>query len=195
MRKVIFLATWLVLRGCSSPVFGQSRAEAGAYVDYLGISQTNTNNFGLGARFGYRAHTHLMLEGEFTYSYGVNFQEAYLNIANGSVTAIGKSSIGVTDVLFGPMLQPARGHLRPFATMKAGWLDFRLSPSLLPYNGVVTSALGIRTSNVDAALYPGGGLEAVLGPVGLRLEFGDVIYFNEGGHNNVRIGLGPVLRF
>jgi len=195
MRKVVLLATFFVLCVCSSPGFGQSRVEAGVYLDYLGISQTNTNNFGLGARFGYRAHRHLMLEGEFTYSYGVNFKEAYLNIANGSVTAIGQSSIGVTDVLFGPMLQPAHGHLRPFATMKAGWLDFRLSPSLVPYSGVVSSALGIRTSNVDAALYPGGGVEAVLGPVGLRLEFGDVIYFNGGGHNNLRISLGPVLRF
>jgi hypothetical protein len=29
----------------------------------------------------------------------------------------------------------------------------------------------------------------------LRLEFGDLIYFNEGAHNNLRITFGPIVRF
>jgi hypothetical protein len=45
------------------------------------------------------------------------------------------------------------------------------------------------------ALYPAGGLEASLGPVGLRFELGDDIYFNSGAHNNLRITFGPILRF
>jgi hypothetical protein len=45
------------------------------------------------------------------------------------------------------------------------------------------------------ALYPAGGLEASLGPVGLRFELGDDIYFNNGAHNNLRITFGPILRF
>jgi hypothetical protein len=136
-----------------------------------------------------------MMEGELAYGYGVNFQEAYRNVTNGDLTAIEQTSIGVTDGLFGPMLQPAHGHLRPFVTLKAGFIDFRLSPSLIPYSSVVSTALGIRTSNLNAALYPGGGAEAALGPVGLRLEFGDAIYFNDGAHNNLRITFGPILRF
>ena len=56
-------------------------------------------------------------------------------------------------------------------------------------------SLGIRTTSVSAALYPGGGAVAALGPVGLRLEFGDAIYFNDGAHNNLRITFGPILRF
>lgn len=136
-----------------------------------------------------------MLEGELTYSYGVNFQEAYRDITNGDVKAIERSSIGVTDGLIGPMLHPVHGHLRPFVTMKAGFLDFRLSPSLIPYSGVVSSVLGIRTSNLNAVLYPGGGVEATLGPVGLRFDIGDAIYFNNGGHNNLRITFGPLVRF
>jgi hypothetical protein len=79
--------------------------------------------------------------------------------------------------------------------LKGGFVDFRLSPSLIPINGVVSSVLGIRTSQMNGALYPGGGAEATLGPVGLRLEFGDVIYFNDGEHNNLRITFGPLLRF
>jgi hypothetical protein len=44
-------------------------------------------------------------------------------------------------------------------------------------------------------MYPGAGVEASLGRVGLRFELGDEIYFNNGPHNNVRITFGPILRF
>jgi hypothetical protein len=185
----------LLLCGSSSVLYAQRRFEAGLLLDYLSVSQTNTDNFGLGGRFGYRIHRNVMMEGELAYGYGVNFQEAYRNVTNGDLTAIEQTSIGVTDGLFGPMLQPAHGHLRPFVTLKGGFIDFRLSPSLIPYSSVVSTALGIRTSSLNAALYPGGGAEAALGPVGLRLEFGDAIYFNDGAHNNLRITFGPILRF
>jgi len=169
--------------------------EAGIFLDSLSISQTGTNNLGLGARFGYRIQPHVMLEGELAYDYGLNFHEAYVDVTSGNVAAIENTSIGVTHGLFGPMVQPAHGHFRPFATMKAGFMDFRLSGSLLPDSGIVSSLLGLRTSNLNAALYPAGGVEASLGPVGLRLEFGDEIYFNHGGHNNLRITFGPIVRF
>lgn len=173
----------------------QSRMEAGIFLDSLSISQTSTNNFGLGARFGYRIYPNVMLEGELAYDYGLNFDEAYRNVTTGNITAIESTSIGVTHGLIGPMLQPAHGHFRPFATVKAGFIDFRLSPSLLPYSDVVSSVFGLRTSNVNAAVYPAGGVEASLGPVGLRLEAGDEIYFNRGAHNNLRITFGPIVRF
>jgi len=175
--------------------FGQSRMEAGIFLDFLSISQTTTDNIGLGARFGYRIHSHVMLEGELAYDYGLNFDEAYRNITTGDLVAIERTSVGVTHGLFGPMVQPAHGHFRPFATLKAGFIDFRLSPSLLPYSNVVSSVLGLRTSSVNAALYPAGGVEASLGPVGLRFELGDEIYFNSGAHNNLRITFGPIIRF
>jgi hypothetical protein len=79
---------------------------------------------------------------------------------------------------------------------KGGFIDYRLSPNLIPYsNGVVSTALGIRTSRLNATLYPGVGAEATLGPVGLRLEYRDAIYFNDGEHNNPRITFDPILRF
>jgi hypothetical protein len=195
MRKFVLTVITLLLCGSSSLLFAQSRIEAGLLLDYLSVSQTSTNNFGVGGRLGYRIHRNVMMEGEFAYGYGINFQEVYRNVTNGDVTAIERTSIGVTDGLFGPMLQPARGHLRPFVTLKGGFIDFRLSPSLIPYSSVVSTALGIRTSSLNATLYPGVGAEATLGPVGLRLEFGDAIYFNQGGHNNLRITFGPIVRF
>ena len=173
----------------------QKRVEAGAYLDYLSVSQTSTDNVGLGGRIGIRVRRHVVAEGELAYDYGVNFHEVYTDIGNGSITAIENTSIGVTEGLFGPKIEPARGILRPFVTLKGGFVDFRLSPSLVPYSGVVSRVLGIRDSNLNGAIYPAAGISPSLGPIGLRLEFGDVIYFNEGAHNNLRITFGPILRF
>jgi hypothetical protein len=175
-------------------LFAQKRVEVGILLDYLSISQTNTNNFGVGGRLGYRIHRNVMMEGEVAYDYGINFDEAYRNITNGDITAIERTSIGVTHGLFGPTLQPVKGGFRPFVTLKGGFMDFRLSPSLLPYSNIA-SVLGIRSSSLNLAIYPGVGAEASLGPVGLRLELGDEIYFNSGAHNNLRITFGPIVRF
>jgi hypothetical protein len=177
------------------PLFAQKRVEAGVFLDYLDVSQTTTNNIGLGARFGYRVHHDVMLEGELAYDYGINFGESYRNVVSGNIAAIENTSVGVTHGLFGPKLQPAGGGFRPFITLKGGFMDFRLSPGLLPLSNAVSTLLGLRTSNLNAALYPAAGVEAAIGPVGLRLEVGDEVYFNYGAHNNLRLTFGPIVRF
>jgi len=194
MRKFarLILSVFLL---AAAPLFAQKRIEAGIFLDYLSISQTSTNNFGLGARFGYRIHRTVLLEGELAYDYGINFDEAYRNIVNGSIAASERTSIGVTQGLFGPKLQPSGGGFRPFVTLKGGFVDFRFSTSLLPYSDVASAVFGLRTSSLNAAIYPATGVEATLGPLGLRLEAGDEIYFNNGTHNNLRITFGPILRF
>jgi hypothetical protein len=183
-----------VLVGTSS-LFAQKRLEAGVFLDYVDVSQTSTNNLGLGARFGYRVHHDVMLEGELAYDYGINFGEAYRNIVNGDIAAIENTSVGVTHGLFGPKLQPAGGGFRPFITLKGGFMDFRLSPGLLPLSNAVSTLLGLRTSNWNATIYPAAGVEATVGPVGLRFEVGDEVYFNNGAHNNLRLTFGPIVRF
>ena len=189
--RVVFA---LLLFACPRLLLAQ-RVEVGVFLDSLSISQTNTDNFGVGARAGYRIRRTVMVEGELAYDYGLNFDEAYRDVSNGDITAIQKTSIGVIEGFFGPTLRPARGHFRPFATLKGGFVDFRLSPTLLPYSNVASTVLGLRTSSLSGAIYPALGAEASLGPVGLRLEFGDAIYFNDGTHNNLRITFGPILRF
>ena len=195
MLKVVVAIVVLTFCVNSSVAGAQRRVEAGLLLDYLSVSQTKTNNFGVGGRLGFRVHRSVMAEGELAYDYGVNFDEVYNDVANGNLKAIERTSIGVTEGLFGPKLQRADGHFRPFVTLKAGFVDFRLSPSLIPYSGVTSAVLGIRDSNVNGVLYPGGGVAATLGPVGLRLEFGDLIYFNQGPHNNLRVTFGPIVRF
>ena len=193
----IFAPLLVVLAGLST-LSAQKRVEAGIFLDYLSVSQTSTSNYGIGGRFGYRVHHSVMAEGELAYDYGLNFNEAFRNLITGNTVAIERTSVGVTHGLFGIKLQPS-GGFRPFVTMKAGFVDFRLSPSLLgsliPSGTIVSDILGLRTSSLNAAIYPGGGLQAAIGPVGLRFELGDEIYFNNGAHNNFRVTFGPILRF
>lgn len=179
----------------ASLTFAQKRIEVGIFLDSLSVSQTNTDNLGIGARVACQIHHNVMIEGELAYDYGLNFNEAFHNVITGNVVAIERTSIGITHGLFGPTLIRGEGHLHPFATFKAGFIDFRLSSSLLPYVDIVSPILNLRTSSLNAALYPAAGLEATLGPLGLRLEAGDELYFNQGAHNNLRITFGPILRF
>ena len=194
MLKSAFLLLTFLLAG-TPLLLAQKRVEAGVFLDYLDVSQTGTNNFGLGGRFGYRVHHDVLLEGELAYDYGINFGEAYRNIVNGNLSAIENTSVGVTHGLVGPKLQPGGGGFRPFVTLKGGFMDFRLSPGLLPLSNAVSTLLGLRTSNLNAAIYPAAGVEAAIGPVGLRFEVGDEVYFNNGAHNNLRLTFGPIVRF
>ena len=76
MRKLTLIVFTALILGTSFS-FAQ-KVEAGVFLDFLSVTQTSTNNFGLGARFGYRIHRDVMLEGELAYDYGINFDEAYL---------------------------------------------------------------------------------------------------------------------
>jgi hypothetical protein len=64
-----------------------------------------------------------------------------------------------------------------------------------PVSGFTTAVENLRTDNVNATLYPGVGVEAYLGPIGLRLDAGDQIYFNHGANHNLTVTFGPHIRF
>jgi hypothetical protein len=161
-------------------------------LDYLDVSQTSTNNFGLGARFGYRVHRDFMLEGELAYDYGINFGETYRNIVNGNIAAIENTSLGVTHGLFGLKIQ--RGGSSVYYA-EGRFHGFPAEPWSVALQQCGEHLLGLRTSSWNAAIYPAAGVEAAIGPVGLRFEVGDEVYFNNGAHNNLRLTFGPIIRF
>ncbi len=115
MVKVVLTVAVLLLCENWCLAHAQKRIEAGLLFDYLGVSQTQTNNFGVGGRLGYRVHHNVMVEGELAYDYGVNFQEVYSNIANGNVTAIEQTSIGVTQ---GSLWAEARNLAWPSSSIR-----------------------------------------------------------------------------
>jgi hypothetical protein len=79
--------------------------------------------------------------------------------------------------------------------VKGGFVNFRFDNRPATFDTFQSSVEGLRSTNVNGMLYPGGGLEGHLGPIGLRLDVGDDIYFNSGTHHNLRVAFGPYIRF
>jgi hypothetical protein len=192
MKRVallLFLAGWLVPLASA-----QDHIQAGAYADYFRISQTKSNMVGLGARLGVKALPYVMLEGEMSYDFNQAFTEGFTNPTGGAIT-FQNSNIKVLHGLFGPKITAGHGAIRPFLTLKGGFVNFRLDPRPASFSGFVSSVDNLRASNVSGAVYPAVGLEGHIGPVGLRLEAGDEIYFAGGAHHNARVAFGPFIRF
>jgi hypothetical protein len=192
MKRVallVFLAGWLVPLASA-----QDHFQVGAYADYFRISQTKTNMAGLGARVGVKALSHVMLEGEMSYDFNQAFAEGFTNPSGGAIT-FQNSNLKVLHGLFGPKIIAGHGAIRPFLTVKGGIINFRLDPRPASFSGFASSVDNLRVNNVSGTLYPGAGLEGHIGPVGLRLEAGDEIYFAGGAHHNPRITFGPFIRF
>ena len=186
---VLFLAGWLVPLASA-----QDHFQAGAYADYFRISQTKSNTVGLGARLSAKVLPYVMLEGEMSYDFNQAFTEGFTDPTGGAIT-FQNSNLKVLHGFFGPKITAGHGAIRPFLTLKGGFINFRLDPRPASFSGFLSSVDNLRANNVSGAVYPGAGLEGHIGPVGLRLEAGDEIYFAGGTHHNVRVAFGPFLRF
>lgn len=192
MKRIAFL---LFLAGCFVPLASaQDHFQAGAFADYFRMSQTDTNQAGLGIRLGVKALPYTMLEGEMSYDFAQAFNEGFLDTGTGTIT-VQRTNMRVLHGLFGPKFEPKRGGIKPFFTVKGGFVNFRLSDRPATVGTFLSSVENLRSNNVSGVLYPGGGLEGHLGPVGLRLDVGDEIYFANGAHHNLRVAFGPFIRF
>jgi hypothetical protein len=166
--------------------------EVGAFVDYFRLEQTKSNFVGLGGRAAFNVASHVQIEAEMAYDFSRAFTETFNN-GNGSITTQ-NSNIKVLHGLFGPKIQTS-GPVRVFVTVKGGFTNFRFDPRPASFSGFTSSIDNLRTDNVSAALYPGGGVVAYLGPIGLRADVGDEIIFSNGAHHNWKVTFGPQLRF
>jgi hypothetical protein len=70
-----------------------------------------------------------------------------------------------------------------FVTGKVGFDNFSVTNQNAPTG--LRNTVGLTTGTTTFAVYPGGGVEAFFGPIGLRAEVGDDIYFNNCAHNNL----------
>lgn len=171
----------------------QDHAEVGAFVDYFRLGQTGTNFVGLGGRAAVNFTRHLQFEAEMSYDFNKVFTEGFTDTTGGTV-AVQNSNIRVLHGLFGPKIQTS-GPVRLFVTLKGGFTNFRFDPEPASFSTFTSSVNNLRANNVDGTLYPGGGVEAFLGPIGLRLEVGDEIIVVNGAHNNWKVSFGPQFRF
>jgi hypothetical protein len=162
------------------------------YADYFRLSQTDTNFAGIGGRLGVGLGHHLMLEGEMSYDFNQVFTETF---ENGGSIAVNRSNYRLLHGLFGPKLALGHTNFHPLVTIKGGFVDAMFDAAPATLGTFVSNVQNLRDKNVMGPVYPGGGLEGHIGPIGLRFDVGDEIYFNGGTHNNFRATFGPYIRF
>ncbi|HZP06717.1 MAG TPA: hypothetical protein VFB43_17595 [Terracidiphilus sp.] len=180
--------------------YALNHAEASVYADYFRFSPGGaTSNFvGVGGRLGFNVQPNLALEGEVNYDFARNYTSTVTTGSGSSTTTtFVKSSVRPVTGLFGPKLQfGTSGPFRAFVTGKLGFLDFSVTnPNNVTGSQFSNAISGVGGSGTHLAFYPGGGIEGFAGPLGLRLEVGDEIYLNNGTYNNLRVTVGPTLRF
>jgi hypothetical protein len=192
------LALLLIFAGSIAPLaFAQDDGEhvqVGVFADYLRFSQTDNNFGGVGARAGFQAYKRLKFEGQMAYDFNQAFNEGFTDTGTGTVT-IQRSNLRVLHGEFGPKINIGHHAIQPFVTLKGGFINFQLSNEPATVGTFFSSVDGLRRNSVNGVLYPGGGLQGKIGPLGLRLDVGDEIYFNHGTHHNLSIAFGPTFNF
>ena len=170
----------------------EDHGEVGVFAEYFRYSYANPpeNFFGLGGRAAFNVSHSVQIEAEMGYDFERNYTSTFRNTV--STTTV-TSHLRTLHGFFGPKFQTGAGPLRLFASGKAGFDNFNLTTSG-PVTGF-TNSVGLTNGTTAFALYPSAGVEAFLGPIGIRAEAGDDIFFVNGAHNNLRVTFGPQFRF
>lgn len=184
--------------------------EISAYGDMFRVAPkgASASNFlGFGARVGFNTGRYVALEGEMSYDFEKNYTNISVNGSGNGGNGSGTGSVSTTTYtakvrpisgLFGPKFQfGASSAFRAFIDAKVGFMDFSTSCNAPAGSGscFANSLSGFGGSSTHFALYPGGGIEGFMGPIGLRVDAGDDMYWNGGRHDNLRIAFGPAIRF
>ena len=196
MKKLALMLTISVL-AIAPAASAQNHGEIGAFLDYTRLHHAgDANMLGLGGRIGFNVHSNVQFEAEMAY----DFERAFTNIStttlsNGSTTtSTVRSNLRLWNGMFGPKFQTGGGAVRAFFTVKGGFLNFAVN-NQAPAQGFATGTSFFLNGDTNGVFYPGGGLEFYAGPLGLRFEVGDEMYFDRGANNNLKITIGPQIRF
>jgi hypothetical protein len=208
MKRFFFL--FLMMGGLLFAVLPTVRAqdkenhvEIGIFGDYFRLGETRgpslsgtgaTSFGGVGARLSINVSRRWQIESEMNYDFAESFSEGFTG-PSGTVVGFSTSRLRILHGMIGPKFQTGGGAFRAFVTVKGGGDDFMFSSAPVTFSTFASSVSGLRTNNVVGVVYPGGGIEAYLGPIGLRIDVGDEIYFQSGAHNNLRVTFGPSIRF
>lgn len=195
MKRSLIMALFAVLYAAPSLMAQNSEdhVEVGAFVDYFNLSRTSPHiNFvGVGGRAAFNVRSTVQIEAEMAYDFKRDFNSTF---TSGSSNQLVTTRLRTLHALFGPKFGTGGGPVRLFGTFKGGLINFSVSNQNAP-SGFQSALSDVTTGNTAAAIYPGAGVEGFIGPIGLRLDAGDEIYFKNGTHNNLRVTFGPTLRF
>jgi hypothetical protein len=169
--------------------------EIGAFANYVNFDRDGfpPQAFGLGGRLDVNLHRHLQLEFETAY----DFKHAQFRAlkASSSLT-LTESKMGVLHGNVGLKVQSRGGSFFLFVKGGANRFDTEVnSTTTSGFPTITTLTQSTQNSFTKGVLYPGGGLGFHAGPLGIRLDVGDEIYWENGARHNVRVTFGPTFRF
>jgi hypothetical protein len=193
MKKCLLLLASLAV--AATPLFAQDQPnhfEVGAFAEYFHFTDAPSpvNFVGLGGRAGFNVHPYVQIEAEMAYDFQRNYSNTF---SNGVTTEDVTTKFRTLHGLFGPKFQTGSGPVRFFVTGKVGFDNFTVTNQNATAG--FTNTVGLNSGRTDFAIYPGGGIEAFAGIIGVRLEVGDDIFFDNGAHNNFKASVGPQFRF
>jgi hypothetical protein len=182
----------LAVLGVVPAARAQGAGEVGVFAHYFDWRQADTQLVGIGGRLSLNTSPSVQIEGEVGYDFTRTFTERYSD----GTTAYNfeRTNARMLDGLVGPNFQTT-GRIRLFVTIKGGFTHFDFSNTAASIPGFKSELENLRSSNINPAIYPGGGIEGYFGALGLRVDVGDEIYFANGSHHNFRVTAGPVIRF
>jgi hypothetical protein len=193
MRKLLLLVVCFAAFASVSQAQEDDKFQAGIFADYFRSGATGTNMFGLGGRAGIDLVPHVTLEGDLAFDFNRAFTNGF-SYDGGGASFI-TSGVKTLDAFFGPRYTITHGRIRPFVELKAGFIDYMFNNVPVGSTSTSNGIQNLLNQNVNAALLAGGGVEGKVGPVGLRLDVADQMYFNHGAQQGLRVTFGPVIRF
>jgi hypothetical protein len=182
----------IFLAALALPAFGQ-QIELGAFASYgnFDVTPFPDNAVGVGGRVDFKLMRYLALEGEL--SYDLKYPRVQIVSASTGIS-VNTFRLGVLHGNGGLKLQTKGGSY--FLFVKGGALEFFPQVNTTTFiGGVLINLPESGNGFTKGVLYPGGGIGFHAGPLGIRLDVGDEIYWNDGAKNNLRVTFGPTIRF
>lgn len=190
-NRSLLIVALFVLIALPLPALAQ-HFEAGAFVGYSRLDLPNfpQNTVSLGGRMDFPFIHFVKLEVEGAYDF--------------RIPQITFSSVGVTPIVTlnqvgGPRVNGGlkfQSHGGSYFFFLKGGADMLQPESVVRgLNGAVISSTSGNTI-VKGTFYPGAGVSFFAGPIGLRFDGGDEIFWLNGdARNNWRLNFGPSFRF
>jgi hypothetical protein len=190
----LFFIVSLIVAAAPAVMAQQSsdHVEVGAFADYFRLSDSSPvrNFLGVGGRAAFNVQRNVQIEAEMAYDFKRNYTNTF---TNGITSVTVNTGFRTLHGFFGPKFQTGSGPFRVFVSAKAGFDNFSISNQNASTG--FRNAVGLTDGTTAFALYPSGGFEVFAGPIGIRAEAGDDVFFQNGAHNNLRVTFGPQLRF